>query len=105
MATGNGRIIPLGGREAKTDTQGRVLKHSATVQEVYEIVAAETSKVHEYYLNQIPPFVARMIQDALVSYKLVELPITDSTAPVVSETSAPDQTEPDSTPPATEALT
>lgn len=59
-------------RNAK-DAFGRALRHNATVEDVYQIVAEETAKVHEYYLRQIPEFVARMIQDAVISYGLVKL--------------------------------
>ena len=60
-------------RPPKTDVHGRVLKHNAKIEEVYEIVAEETAKVHEFYLQQIPTYVARMIQDALMSYGLIKL--------------------------------
>lgn len=81
---GNGRILPLNGSRTRlTDNFGRVLKHNATVEEVYQIVAEETAKVHEYYLNQIPPFVAKMTQDALVSYGLITLPVASPIAPDV----------------------
>ncbi len=29
--------------------------------------------MHEFYLTQMPPFTARMIQDALMSYGLIQL--------------------------------
>jgi hypothetical protein len=81
MAEGNGngdRIHLLGDHKPKanrkqTDAFGRVLVHNATVEDVYQIVAGETAKVHDFYLQQIPPFVAKMIQDALMSYGLIQL--------------------------------
>ena len=45
----------------------------ATRQDVADMIAAECAKVHEYYLNQIPPFCARMIQDALISFGLLQV--------------------------------
>lgn len=65
--SGNGRIIT---REngAPRDVHGRLLSRAATVEEVYKIVADETAKVHEFYLGQLPPFVANMIVDGLVGY-------------------------------------
>lgn len=107
-ANGPALFGPNGGmaRPPKTDTQGRVLKHNATVQDVYEIVAAETAKVHEFYLNQLPPFVARMIQDSLMSYGLIQLDpaVADqlkatAEAPVVPENAGGDTAAPDSNAP------
>lgn len=92
-------------RPPKTDVHGRVLKHNATIQEVYEIVAEECAKVHEFYLNQIPAYTARMIQDALLGYGMIKL--TDEAtgalatveAPVVPENAGGDTTAPDTTTP------
>jgi hypothetical protein len=54
------------------------LKHSATVQEVHDICIEEFVRVNEFYAEQYPAFVARMIQDALVGYGLLQpLPGTD----------------------------
>lgn len=54
-----------------------------TVQQAYDMVIQECAKVHEHYLTQIPNFMARMIQDALLSYGLIALPASDiSPAPV-----------------------
>lgn len=71
-------------RAPKTDAQGRVLKHNAKIEEVYEIVADETAKVHEYYLNQIPQFVGKMIQDALRDYGLVKVVAGEGGAPMLA---------------------
>jgi hypothetical protein len=74
MSEANGkRILSLDGTPARKakDAGGRILTHNATVEEVHQIVAAECAKVHEHYLNQIPHFVARMIQDALLGYGLI----------------------------------
>lgn len=77
-ANGNGksRIHLLGHQppdKPETDAHGRALHRTATVKTVYEIVAEETAKVHEFYMQQIPQFTARMIQDALMSYGLITL--------------------------------
>lgn len=67
----NGRILSL-----DTPTKSRPLGKGSdfiTVQQCAEIMAVETSKVHEYYLTQIPAFTARMIQDALMSYGLITM--------------------------------
>lgn len=60
-------------RHPAKDAKGRPLHRAPDLQTVYELIAEETAKVHEYYLNQIPQFVARMIQDALLSYGLIKL--------------------------------
>lgn len=44
-----------------------------TIAQARQLAAEEYTKVHEFYLNQIPPYVARMIQDALMSYGLIKL--------------------------------
>lgn len=73
---GTNRILSLdqvaSQRNAKDD-HGRLLRGNATVREAHEIAIEEGNKVHEFYLKQIPPFTARMIQDALVSYGLIKL--------------------------------
>lgn len=65
---GQSRIISLEERRANTPRRGNDL---ITVQQCHDMVIQECAKVHEYYLTQIPPFVARMIQDALLSYGLI----------------------------------
>jgi hypothetical protein len=84
---GNGRILTINGSRP-TDAQGRVLKHNATIEEVYQIAAAEAVKVNEFYLDQIPAFVARMIQDALISYGLVVIPEGTDIRPASNQTEA-----------------
>jgi hypothetical protein len=57
---------------------GRTLRHNATIEDVHNIAVEEDRKTHEFYLYQIPDFVARMIQDALIGYGLlVPTPGTD----------------------------
>lgn len=105
-------------RPPKTDAFGRVLKHNATIKEVYEIVAEETAKVHEYYLTQIPQYTAKMIQDALLDLGLCKVvagaegvpiivakddprePIATAQAPAVSANSGGDTAPSDTTEPA-----
>lgn len=90
-------ILDIDGMTAKqrsqrnaTDSEGRKLSHNATVQDVHDIVIQECAKVHEFYLQQIPHFTARMIQDALMSYGLVA-----PQSPVAGgDTAAPDTTAP-----------
>lgn len=69
MSDGNGRIPIIGGHRPAMKKDSDLI----TVRECRAIVADECAKVHEYYLNQIPPFVGRMIQDALMSYGLIKL--------------------------------
>lgn len=58
----------------------------ATKQDVANMIATECAKVHEHYLTQIPAFVARMIQDALLSYGLIVVPPgTTDIAPAAAE--------------------
>lgn len=113
MSDGNGRIHLLGDHRqptsklGKTDNQGRVLSHNASIKEVHDIVVEEASKVHSFYLDQIPPFVARMIQDALIAYALIKLdpnldikPVEATVeAPVVAGNAGGDPTEAASTAP------
>lgn len=73
----------------------------------YDLVMQECAKVHEHYLTQIPVFVARQIQDALLLYGLlVPAPGTDITpsgdtlAPPVPETPSAEPSESDTTAPA-----
>lgn len=44
---------------------------------IHNAIMQECAKVHEHYLTQIPHFVARMIQDALLSYGLIVAPPSD----------------------------
>ena len=77
-STGNGKILSLREQAGKRDSHGRLLKHNATIEEVHKIVVEESDKIHQFYMDQIPAFVARMIQDALVGYGLLQpLPGTD----------------------------
>lgn len=95
-------IDGLGSSKKAKDAQGRVLSHNATVKDVYDIATQKQTDVHEFYMNQIPPFVARMIQDALMEYGLIKL--TDEAtqalatveAPVVSENTGGEEPAPDS---------
>lgn len=83
-ANGNGsRILGLRGeldpgRNAK-DSEGRVLRHNATVMEAHQIAIEEGNKMHAFYMNQLPAFVAHMIQDALVGYGLIPEPLPPMT--------------------------
>lgn len=79
---GNGHIHLLD-RQAPKPT-----KQEAQTAEVRRIVAEECAKVHDFYLTQIPHFVARMIQDALVAYGLVTVQATPEGEPTVA--AAPD---------------
>jgi hypothetical protein len=49
-----------------------------TVKQAHELIVQECTKVHEFYLNQIPNYMAAMIQDALLHYGLIApLPAPD----------------------------
>lgn len=75
------RILSL---EAARATKTRKGNDFITVQQAYDMVIQECAKVHEHYLEQIPTFVARMVQDALLHYQLITpLPGTDI-APVAT---------------------
>lgn len=94
---GNSRLHLLSDHKAPadrnaTDGHGRKLRHNATVEDVYQIVAEECAKVHEYYLTQVPGFVAKMIQDALMSYNLIKVEANAEGQPaVVPTTPTPEQ--------------
>lgn len=44
-----------------------------TVRRARELVIEECKKVHEFYLQQIPTYVAKMTQDALLHYGLIKI--------------------------------
>jgi hypothetical protein len=44
-----------------------------TVRHTQELVVEECKKVHEFYLQQIPNYVAKMTQDALLHYGLIKV--------------------------------
>lgn len=106
---GNGKI--LGIDQARRQ---RVLKPGdyITVSQAHDMVIQECAAVHEHYLKQIPPYVARMIQDALMSYGLIQLQpgsaeelaavqrqMATPEAPAVSENAGGDTTSPDTNAP------
>lgn len=70
-SNGNGRILSLGDRRPM-GKGGDYITRDQAAQIAAEQVVAECSKVHEYYLNQIPQFVARMVNDALLHYGLIQ---------------------------------
>lgn len=110
-AEGMNRILSI--NDAK-----RASKHALTRAQraeverlAYDIAIQECAKVHEHYLTQIPVFVARMVQDALLSYGLiVAQPGTDiapaEATPVSADADSPsgDQTPADSTAPVDPAV-
>ena len=79
-----------------------------TRQQCHDMIVEECNKIHHFYLQQIPPFVFQMINDGLVHHQLIEPPPptkpeavpADSNAPVVSENTGGDTSEPasDATP-------
>jgi hypothetical protein len=84
MADGNGRILALG-RSPKKDND------FCTVAQARQIAADEATKVHEFYMNQIPAFTARMIQDALLGYGLIQVtPDAQLAATEAAPTPAPE---------------
>lgn len=86
---GNGRILSLKEQGGKKDQHGRLLRHNATIEEVHSICVEEAVKVHEFYMEQIPAFVARMIQDALVGYGLLTPAPGTDIVPQVETASTP----------------
>ena len=62
------RILSLDAKRAGKQRQGNDF---ITVQQCYDMVIQECAKVHEHYLQQIPTYVAKMTQDALVHYGLI----------------------------------
>lgn len=95
------RILSL---EAARSAKQRKGNDFITVQQAYDMVIQECAKVHEFYLEQIPHFTARMIQDALLSYGLIKPIEGADIAPVVSpkspETPSGDTSTADTIPPA-----
>ncbi len=63
------RILSLEAARANKIRKGNDL---ITVQQCYDMVIQECAKVHEHYLQQIPNYTARMIQDALLHYGLIQ---------------------------------
>lgn len=68
-SNGKGRILSL---DDKRMVNPRKANDFITVQQAQQMVMEECAKVHEHYLTQIPEFVARMIQDALLHYGLIK---------------------------------
>lgn len=67
------------------------MKHNATILEAHQIAVEEATKVNQFYLNQIPPFTANMIRDALLAYGL----ITVGQQPIDAPPAVPDGMVPD----------
>lgn len=67
---GMGRILLLSTANKPKSSLTRAQRAEAE-KIAHEIVTQECAKVHEHYLQQIPNFVARMIQDALMTYGLI----------------------------------
>lgn len=57
-----------------------------TTAQAQQLIVEECTKVHEWYLQQIPAYVAGMIQDALQHYGL----ITPAPAPTAETPARPD---------------
>lgn len=97
-AEGMSRILSL--KDAKPKHALTRAQRAEVERLAYDMVIQECAKVHEHYLTQLPHFVARMIQDALMSYGLiVPQPGTDiapAAAPVVSENAGGDTAPSDS---------
>lgn len=103
MKNGNGGI-PIIGRPVGKDSD------LITVAQARALIADEATKVHEFYMRQIPEFVARMIQDALLGFGLIKMDpaveqglvasaLATVEAPVVSENAGEHPTNSDSIPP------
>lgn len=65
---GKGSILSLDAARSNGIRKGNDF---ITVQQAYDMVIQECAKVHQFYLEQIPNYTARMIQDALLSYGLI----------------------------------
>lgn len=63
------------GAGPKTDDQGRVLKHAATIQEAHDIAITHAKGVTEFYMNQLPGFVNQSIMAALIHHGLIAAPV------------------------------
>lgn len=79
MSAGNGAngsrlhlLNPPGDRNAK-DSEGRLMRGNATVFEAHQIAIEEGNRMHAFYLQQIPEFMARMIMDGLAAHGLLGL--------------------------------
>lgn len=86
---GKGRIHLLDHQPPKkplADAKGRPLHRAPDLETVYQLIAEETAKVHEYYLNQIPQFVATMIRDGMMEFGLVKIVEIDGKPMVVNAT-------------------
>ena len=103
MSEGNGKIVSLadgtrGRKFTLTNAQRAEVERIA-----HDMVIQECAKVHEFYMGQIPAFMANMIVDALVDRKLIEEfrtgPMATPEAPVVSENAGGDTAPSDSIPP------
>lgn len=94
-AEGMSRILSLNAAKPPKHTLTRAQR--AEVERLaHEMVIQECAKVHEHYLKQVPHFVARMIQDALMTYGLIVpqpgVDIAPAEATAVSENAGADTT-------------
>lgn len=66
------RILTLDSGRRPLGKSGDWVTRKEMQETVARALADEVPKVHEFYLKQIPDFVARMIQDALLHYGLIK---------------------------------
>lgn len=77
---GKNRILSLDGARSNRIRKGNDF---ITVQQAYDLIIQECAKVHEHYLTQIPQHVARMVQDALLDYRLTKIVLGDDNVPII----------------------
>lgn len=74
MTDGNGEspILSLSSNGRRPlNKSGDWLTRADAEQMVTAALASEIPKIHDFYLNQIPSFVARMVQDGLLAHGLI----------------------------------
>lgn len=66
------RILTLDKARRPLGKAGDYITRQQAADMVRDALASEIPKIHAFYLEQIPNFVARMIQDALLHYGLIK---------------------------------
>ncbi len=66
------RVLSLDSVRRPIGKAGDYITRQQAADMVRDALASEIPKIHSFYLDQIPNFVARMIQDALLHYGLIK---------------------------------
>lgn len=82
---GNAGIPILGQKQTKPTDVATI----ANVEAFLTQALKKQDEIHNFYLQQIPTFVARMVQDALIGYGLIAMTPVAPAEPDAPSTTAP----------------